>query len=66
MRADAAERCRRCGTDAFHAGTPFTIWVWLRTEEGSDAQPLHLCHPCGRDFESTSERGEYLRLVAFG
>ena len=52
--------------DPYQAGAPFTIWVWLKTEEGTDARPLHLCQPCGREFPSASERGEYLRLVAFG
>jgi hypothetical protein len=66
MRSEASERCRRCGADPFAAGPPFTIWVWLRTDEGTDAQPLHLCRPCGREFDSTRDRGEYLQLVAFG
>ena len=66
MRGEVAERCGRCGTDPYQAGAPFTIWVWLKTEEGTDARPLHLCQPCGREFPSAGERGEYLRLVAFG
>jgi hypothetical protein len=60
------ERCGRCGADPFRAGSPYTIWFWFTREGGSEARPAHLCAPCGREFPSTSERGEYLRLVAFG
>jgi hypothetical protein len=59
-------RCGRCGADPFLAGTPYTIWVWFAREQGTEAMPLHLCRPCGREFASTQERGEYLKAVAFG
>jgi hypothetical protein len=59
-------RCGRCGADPFSAGTPYIIWVWFAMETGTEARPLHMCHPCGREFPSTRERGEYLKAVAFG
>jgi len=62
-------RCGRCGADPFRAGTPYTIWVWFSRDprdHGTEAMPLHLCRPCGREFASTQERGEYLKAVAFG
>lgn len=66
MREHGAERCGRCGTDPFAGGTLYTFWVWLGGEgEHAEARALHLCVPCGRDFPSKRERGEYLRLVAF-
>jgi hypothetical protein len=62
-------RCGRCGADPFLAGTPYTIWVWFSRDprdHGTEAMPLHLCRPCGREFSSTQERSEYLKAVAFG
>jgi hypothetical protein len=61
-----AGRCGRCGADPFGAEEPYTIWVWFAVEDGTEARPLHMCRPCGREFTSTTERGEYLRAVAFG
>jgi hypothetical protein len=62
----SVERCGRCGADPFAHGTPFTFWVWLGGDgEHAEARALHLCAPCGREFPSKRERGEYLRLVAF-
>jgi hypothetical protein len=60
------ERCGRCGVDPFAAGPAYTIWVWVRLDVGTEARPLHLCMPCSREFPSARERGEYLKLVAFG
>ena len=37
-----------------------------RLDAGTEARPLHLCAPCSREFSSARERGEYLKLVAFG
>jgi hypothetical protein len=42
------------------------MWVWVRLDAGTEARPLHLCAPCSREFSSARERGEYLKLVAFG
>jgi hypothetical protein len=61
-----AGRCGRCGGDPFLAGTPYIIWVWFSLETGTEARALHMCQPCGREFPSTLERGEYLKAVAFG
>lgn len=67
MTERSAERCGRCGADPFAVGTPFTFWVWIGDGERErvEARALHLCQPCGREFPSPRERGEYLRLVAF-
>ncbi len=66
MRADARERCRRCGADPFAAGEPYTFWIWVESEGVTKEQALRLCAPCGRDFLSQSARAEYLRLGLFG
>jgi hypothetical protein len=42
------------------------MWVWIALDQKTEARPLHLCPPCSREFDSTQERGEYLKLVAFG
>jgi hypothetical protein len=60
------ERCGRCGADPFLAGPAYTIWVWVQLDVGTQARQLHLCMPCSREFPSARERGEYLKLVAFG
>lgn len=66
MREEHEARCGRCGADPFAGGTPFTFWVWLSREgEQAEARALHLCLPCGREFPTQRERGEYLRLVVF-
>jgi hypothetical protein len=67
MRPVERERCGRCGADPFAAGEPYTTWIWLGSrDQGVEERALHMCVPCGRDFPSTRERAEYLRLVAFG
>jgi hypothetical protein len=42
------------------------MWVWVQLDAGTQARPLHLCAPCRREFPTARERGEYLKLVAFG
>lgn len=66
MREDFWDRCGRCGADPFAAGEPYTFWVWIAREAGTEPRALHLCRPCGRDFPSTQDRGEYLRLIERG
>jgi hypothetical protein len=60
---DTIERCRRCGGDPFVSGEPHTYWVWSSSEDGVREQPLRMCRPCGRDFDSERDRAEYVHLT---
>jgi hypothetical protein len=58
--------CRRCGANAFGSGDPYTLWVPVVTDGGTEHRVVHLCRPCTRDFASARVRDDYLRLVVFG
>jgi hypothetical protein len=66
MRTERVERCGRCGGDPFHAGEPYTFWIWLPEGEVLEERALRLCLPCGREFPTQRDRSEYLKLALFG
>jgi DNA-directed RNA polymerase subunit RPC12/RpoP len=66
MRPEGRERCGRCGADPFAGGEPYTTLIETVSVDGIEVRALHMCVPCGREFPSSRERAEYLRLVTFG